>query len=85
MKNEALFISAKDRIRQCPQFVFDHNDIRGVEYAFKSLLSIFAEEAVRNHGKSIEIYLFNDSSISIHLVTNRGGLQLGDVASDGTE
>lgn len=85
MKNEALFISAKDRIRQCPQFVFEHNDIRGVEYAFKSLLSIFAEEAVRNHGKEIEIYFFNDSSLSIHLVTNRGGLQLGDIASDGAE
>ena len=31
------------------------------------------------------MYLFKDSSISIHLVTNRGGLQLGEVASDGTE
>lgn len=31
------------------------------------------------------MYLFKDSSISIHLVTNRGGLQLGEVASDGTD
>lgn len=85
MKRNTIFEGEKDRIRNHPQFIFEHKDIRGVEYAFKSLLTVFAEEAVRNHGKSIEIYLFNDSSISIYLVTNRGGLQLGDVASDGTE
>lgn len=85
MKRNTVFEGEKNRIRNHPQFIFEHKDISGVEYAFKSLLTVFAEEAVRNHGKSIEIYLFNDSSISIHLVTNRGGLQLGDVASDGTE
>lgn len=85
MKRNTVFEGEKNRIRNYPQFIFEHKDIRGVEYAFKSLLTVFAEEAVRNHGKEIEIYLFNDSSISIHLVTNRGGLQLGEVASDGAE
>lgn len=85
MKNILTEGAVRERIRIYPEFIFEHKDIRGVEYAFKSLLSIFAEEAVRGHGKEIEIYLFKDSSISIHLVTNRGGLQLGEVASDGTE
>ena len=84
MKN-ILTEEARKRIRKHPEFIFEHKDIRGVEYAFKSLLSVFAEEAVRGHGKEIEIYLFKDSSVSVHLVTNRGGLQLGEVASDGTE
>ena len=85
MKRNTIFEGEKDRIRNHPEFIFEHKDIRGVEYAFKSLLTIFAEEAVRGHGKEIEIYLFKDSSISVHLVTNRGGLQLGEVASDGIE
>ena len=85
MKRNTIFEGEKDRIRNHPEFIFEYKDIRGVEYAFKSLLTIFAEEAVRGHGKEIEIYLFKDSSISVHLVTNRGGLQLGEVASDGTE
>ena len=46
MKRNTMFEGEKDRIRKHPEFIFEHKDIRGVEYAFKSLLSIFAEEAV---------------------------------------
>ncbi len=76
-------LDIKARLRNNPGIFFGGKGIEGVEEAFRSMLSVFSEEALRGHGSVIKIQLLRNSSLSISIASDRG-LQLGEVDSDGS-